>query len=492
MSTPLHKSRLVLVVEKTGDWKAGFPELPVVTARDYLGNAEYSRRGIKVINLCRRFGYLETGYYCSLLAEARRQRMLPGVRTLSDLTRKVLYRLDAESLDRNLQRYLRHHDSAELSLRVYFGKAADPALNDLARQLFEAFPCPLLEVEFRLQGEWKLQKLRALGLHQLHRDEHEVFSESLLAYIGKRWRSQRQKESTRYDLAILVNPDDPLPPSDEKALKRFERIGKDMGIAVERIGRKDISRLAEFDALFIRDTTRINHYTYRFSRQAESEGLVVIDDPQSILRCTNKVYLAELLQQHRIPHPKTRIVQQGQLDETEKAVGYPIVLKIPDGSFSRGVYKAANRRELEEVTAKLFRESDLILAQEYLYTEYDWRIGILDGEALFACQYFMSKNHWQIVDHKTGGGFSEGRFRTMPIEEAPENVVALALRSTRLIGNGLYGVDIKSNADGGAYVIEINDNPNLEAGVEDRCLGDQLYRIILGSFVRRIDARRRA
>ena len=28
----------------------------------------------------------------------------------------------------------------------------------------------------------------------------------------------------------------------------------------------------------------------------------------------------------------------------------------------------------------MLEDSDLILAQEFMYTEYDWRIGVLDGE----------------------------------------------------------------------------------------------------------------
>jgi glutathione synthase/RimK-type ligase-like ATP-grasp enzyme len=58
----------------------------------------------------------------------------------------------------------------------------------------------------------------------------------------------------------------------------------------ELIEKEDYGRLAEFDALFIRETTGVNHHTYRFARRAEAEGLVVVDDPQSILKCTNKVY----------------------------------------------------------------------------------------------------------------------------------------------------------------------------------------------------------
>lgn len=48
----------------------------------------------------------------------------------------------------------------------------------------------------------------------------------------------------------------------------------------------------------------------RFARRAALDGQVVIDDPESILRCTNKVFLAELLERHRIGTPKTMIVHR--------------------------------------------------------------------------------------------------------------------------------------------------------------------------------------
>jgi glutathione synthase/RimK-type ligase-like ATP-grasp enzyme len=101
----------------------------------------------------------------------------------------------------------------------------------------------------------------------------------------------------------------------------------------------------------------------------------------------------------------------------------------------------------------------------------------------------MSKKHWQIVKHEQGGGFSEGDSRTLAVEDAPANVVRLAVQAARLIGNGLYGVDIKEN-ERGVFVIEVNDNPNLDMGVEDAVLKDELYRRVLGEFVRRLDARR--
>jgi len=261
-----------------------------------------------------------------------------------------------------------------------------------------------------------------------------------------------------------------------------------MGLYVERIEKKDYQRISEFDALFIRETTGLNHYTYRFAKKAESEGLVVIDDPQSILRCTNKVFLAELLNINHLPTPKTVIAGPQDLSSAEKMIGYPMVLKIPDGSFSRGVEKANNREELESIAEMLFEQSELILAQEFLYTEYDWRIGILNGRPLFACQYFMSKKNWKIVEHKADGKIIEGGFTTMPVEQAPPDVVATALAAANLIGDGLYGVDMKQTTKG-PVIIEVNDNPNLDSGVEDKYLQDQLYREVLGEFMRRLEIR---
>jgi glutathione synthase/RimK-type ligase-like ATP-grasp enzyme len=348
----------------------------------------------------------------------------------------------------------------------------------------------MLKVIFKRRSvkEWALDDVRLMSIAKLPKEEERFFIERLTRFITQRKRKKRTKAPVRFDLAILVNPEEKLAPSDEGALKKFERIGKSMGLYVERIERKDYQRISEFDALFIRETTGLNHYTYRFAKKAEAEGLVVIDDPQSILRCTNKVFLAELLNINHLPTPKTVIAGPQDLSSAETMIGYPMVLKIPDGSFSRGVEKANNREELESIARSLFEQSELILAQEFLYTEYDWRIGILNGRPLFACQYFMSKKNWKIVEHKADGKFVEGGFTTMPVDQAPPDVVATALAAANLIGDGLYGVDMKQTAKG-PVIIEVNDNPNLDSGVEDKYLKDQLYREVLGEFMRRLKIR---
>ena len=484
----------VLLVEQAGDWKPGFPRLPVVTARDYLTHPDYSaHKELRVINLCRGYRYLSTGYYCSLLAEARGHKAIPSVRTLQELSSREIYSLATEELDDLVQKLLGRRKSAlqptAYELYIFFGQCDVKELQPLARQIFETFRSPILKVEFRLHGTWRIGAIRTLPIGGLTQEQEQAFFGALDWYLSQRWRQPRARLTYKYDLAILHDPAEELPPSDKGALKQFVRAGKALGVNCELIQRKDYSRLAEFDALFIRETTKMDHHTFRFAKKADSEGMVVIDDPDSILRCTNKVYLAELLEANNVPRPKTLILRKEGLLEVEDIIGYPVVLKIPEGSFSRGVFKAEDRVELQRISARLFKESDLILAQEYLYTPYDWRIGILGRRPLFACKYFMSSAHWQIVKHVSEHQHVQGAWETLAIEDAPQTVVKTALKAANLIGDGLYGVDLKVT-EKGPVVIEVNDNPSLESDVEDQVLGEELYRTIIAEFVTRLDRRK--
>jgi glutathione synthase/RimK-type ligase-like ATP-grasp enzyme len=261
-----------------------------------------------------------------------------------------------------------------------------------------------------------------------------------------------------------------------------------MSMSVQTITKRQLSDLAEYDALFIRETTSIDNHTYRFARRAVQEGMPVIDDPISMIRCTNKVYLMEKLGGHDVAMPPTLLLsgEDGELEQAVDELGLPLVVKIPDGSFSRGVVKVSTPEELKRAVEKMFEDTDLVIAQKFMPTEYDWRVGVLGGEPLFVCQYMMARGHWQILKHEANGIAKEGGFRTLPIATAPADVLDLAVRACRLIGNGLYGVDIKQT-NGGIYVIEVNDNPNIEHGVEDAAEKDAVWQRLIGWFIKRLE-----
>jgi len=369
-------TQTLIIVDDMADWEPFYPSENLMLFSDYLdsGRIKISER-TRVINLCRSFKYLSDGYYCSLLAEARGHSVIPSFKVLNDLGKRSLYQIQLDEIANDLAKSLKMHPpSDEIVIYSYFGVSAHQEYRELTRRLFDLFPCPVLEITLSHRKRWKIDSLRARSHRGLNDQEETAFADALASYSRRVWRKSKGRKVYQFDLAMLVNPDEEMPPSDEKALKKFIKIGAEMGIDVEIIGPRDYQKIPEYDGLFIRETTAIDHHTYRFAKKAESEGLVVVDDSNSILRCTNKIYLADLFHKFKVPAPRTMILRRDNrilLDEVESAFGYPIVIKIPDGAFSRGVVKVGNRQELEEKTRELFHKTSLLLAQEFLYTDFD-------------------------------------------------------------------------------------------------------------------------
>ena len=291
----------------------------------------------------------------------------------------------------------------------------------------------------------------------------------------------------KYDLAVLYDPNEKMAPSSPASIKYFARIAERLSVDVEPITRRQLAELAEYDGLFIRETTSIDNHTYRFARRAWQEGMPVIDDPISMIRCTNKVFLMELLGSNQVPTPPTSMLADlADLPKAMEELGLPLVVKIPDGSFSRGVHLVSTPEEFRRIAEELFEETDLLLAQKFLPTEFDWRVGVLAGEPLFVCQYRMARGHWQIVKHRPDGSSREGGFRTFELDQAPRNLIDIAVRAARPIGEGFYGVDVKET-DTGFIVMEVNDNPNLEHGIEDQVGKDEVWTRVLKWFIERFE-----
>ena len=482
----------LIVVNDPKDWPLDTPGVQVVSARAYLIDPAYAQlRQAKVFNLCRSYRYQSTGYYVALLAAARGHKTLPAINTIQDLKSTTLIRYVSEDMEREINKSLAPIQSDKFTLSIYFGKNVAKRYDRLSSQLFRYFPAPLMQAQFtRGKDGWLMQNIGPIGASEVPEGHHEVVVEFAREYFEKRpLPSGVDVPSGRYSMAILFSGEDELSPSDTKAVMRFQRAFEKLDFDVEIITREDYGRLAEFDALFIRDLTGVNHHSYRFARRAKAEGLVVIDDPDSILRCTNKVFLAELLTRAKIPIPKTVILHRDNIGDLTKEINLPCILKQPDSSFSQGVIKVETEEQLQTEAKRFLERSELVIAQEFLPTAFDWRIGIFDRQPLYVCRYHMAESHWQIVKRDEGGKSSWGKSETIPLWQAPPQVIQTAVRAANLIGDGLYGVDLKESG-GKCYIIEINDNPDIVAGYEDADLKDQLYLKMAEIFLNRVERKK--
>ena len=273
---------ILIVVNNPSDWPLEVQGVEVVSARSYLTNPAYTDiRGARVFNLCRSYKYQSLGYYVSLLAEARGHRPLPSITTIQDMKSTTIIRLAGDDLEELIQKSLSHIHSNSFTLSIYFGRNLAQRYDRLSLHLFNMFQAPLLRAYFvRDEDGWALQNIGPIAASEIP-DEHWPFLVDFAKdyFAGKRY-SLPKKTVYRYDLAILYNETDFNKPSNPKAIQKFIKAAEALGVGAEIIGKDDYGRLAEFDALFIRETTSVNHHTYRFAQRATAEGLVVIDDPR--------------------------------------------------------------------------------------------------------------------------------------------------------------------------------------------------------------------
>lgn len=478
----------IIVVSQPEIWKIEVDNISIISSQDYLTKPEYSQlKNARIFNLCKDYSYQSKGYYVSLLAEARGHLAIPTVKNIVDLREPKLVKIVFEEFDDLIQQSLKNLKSREFTLSIYFGQNVAQKYKELSTMFYRHFQIPFLRVNFTYTNKWSIKSVRAISESEVPKEHKESMHYFAAQYFAKTRYDTPKQHPADYDLAILVQPNDPAPPSNPKAIKRFVDLAEKMNFYVEVISPKDLSRLSAFDALLIRQSTEVNNEAYAFARKAQQEGIALVDYPDAILKCCNKVFMAEALENANIPTPKTIIVHKDNKEEVLKVTGLPCVLKSPDSTFSFGVKKANTEEEFKELVSQMLKKSDLIIAQEYTFSNYDWRIGILDNIPIFACRYYMAKGHWQIYNWDASKkDDQDGNADCLPIEKVPKKVLSVAMKSAKLMGKGLYGIDVKE-VQGKPLVIEINDNPNIDFGVEDKYYGDQIYTAILTALKNRLE-----
>lgn len=286
-----------------------------------------------------------------------------------------------------------------------------------------------------------------------------------------------------YRIACFVEKYNFTDPREQAALQNFKQAAEKAGNQFNFIFRENIEDLPKYDSVFIRATTDPLFTSYIVSKTASELGLRVIDDPESIKICGNKIHQYALFEKYDVPYIPTVFLNRDDLHhkkikEIFDTLGKPVVIKAPYTSFSRYVEKAACETSFREISKRFFKKSDELAIQKFTPTAFDWRVGVLGNEILYVCKYMIPKGKWKHGAKLRGKPtVIWGRTVSIQRNDAPLKLTDTALKACNIIGKGLYGVDIKE-VNGEYVVVEVNDNPSIYAGYEDAMDKDIYQRII--------------
>ena len=78
-------NNVLILLDNLDDWKPYYETSSVLTVSDYLKNKPVEKDRKLVINLSDDYSYNSEGYYCSLLAQTRGQKVIPDVDIINKL-----------------------------------------------------------------------------------------------------------------------------------------------------------------------------------------------------------------------------------------------------------------------------------------------------------------------------------------------------------------------------------------------------------------------
>ncbi|MEK7415173.1 MAG: RimK family alpha-L-glutamate ligase [Planctomycetota bacterium] len=270
------------------------------------------------------------------------------------------------------------------------------------------------------------------------------------------------------------------------ALTNFRFAANKLGHECDFLFRSEIMNIPRYDGLLIRALTDPLNTGYVAARLAHVCGLRVVDEPDSILVCCDKVNMYQHLMRAGVPMPDTCFLTDDQITpeqahELFEQYGTPLVLKAPNSSFSAYVEKVHDAASFVKVGRRFLRRADRLVVQQYLPSSFDWRVTMLDGKVLSVVKYVMGVGAWRIHDRDEAGNENIHTVEGVQRSLVNPKLVAVALAAGNAIGRSLYGVDVKE-FDDGFMVIEVNDNPNIDAGSEDSN-NPEVYRNVVRHLV---------
>lgn len=217
--------------------------------------------------------------------------------------------------------------------------------------------------------------------------------------------------------------------------------------------------LHHLDAIIPRIGSSVTTLGAAVIKQFQLMGVITPTSPQALQLARDKLRCFQVLAQHRIPIPKTVMV--GKYENLHQAAvrlgGFPVVVKLLEGTHGEGVELANNYWELNRLVVDYFRYNDSIILQEFIPEARgaDIRVLVVDGKVVASMRRQAKPGEFRSNLHR---GASAVR---IDLEKEDENLVKQVVAALEI---EVAGVDLLPSQNG-ALVMEVNASPGLE-GIE--------------------------
>ena len=143
------------------------------------------------------------------------------------------------------------------------------------------------------------------------------------------------------------------------------------------------------------------------------------------------------------------------LNDVEKRLGFPLIVKENYGSLGKQVYLINNSAELRQIEDKLIHIPHIF--QEFVSSSkgLDYRI-IVIGHKVVA--YMKRENKNSYLSNLATGGFAS-------VVRLPQEYLDMAIKASEILGLDYCGVDILQGSSGEPILSEVNSNAFFE-GIE--------------------------
>jgi RimK family alpha-L-glutamate ligase len=194
-------------------------------------------------------------------------------------------------------------------------------------------------------------------------------------------------------------------------------------------------------------------------RGLQSRGIAVLNGPEAITACHDKLVTALRLGRAGLPHPETAYLSASSGRRDVSRLRYPVVVKPRFGSRGEHVFRCNEPDALGGLLGRLrklswFRRHGALIQELVPPAGHDLRILVAGRRVVGAVRRIAPPGEWRT-------NVSLGAIRR-PVQPQPGEC-QLAIAAARAAGADLAGVDLIPRPDGSIAVLEVNGAPEFTA-----------------------------